>query len=519
MAAEITASALEDGAEAPRSWRIELLIASVLALTGLAHFLFFRHSIGWTAGLFIAILTLVCIAVEPSRARSRRVFALVVLLFGLAAACVEEPSVLACFLAFGFLIALLLENTPLKIRGFGRFLKIATGFPFLGIGLAFWDANNLKNGLSKRAGLAFLAKWIVPLAFAGVFVILFADANPLVEAWLPKVRFDLRFDWNRIFFWFFAFGFMWALLRLPEFLIGNLQGIREPGRSASAQQSPVVEFLFSRDTILRSLILFNLVFLIENTLDAAFLWGGAALPKGMTYAKYAHEGAYPLIGTALLAAAFVLIALRPSSKAKSSLIIRILIAVWLFQNIFLVFSSLFRLNAYVIEYSLTYQRVAAFVWMGLVAVGLGLILVRLWRRKSNDWLIGANAISLVAVLYVSCFVDFGAIIARYNFNHSREVTGSGPLLDLGYLRYHIGLSALPVIRDYRLRFGYQSVMEEYCVSNDNSSLTVPCDAKLTDKYMYGQLWERENEWRAWTWRIHRLRKKLGREPFQVQVSP
>ena len=62
-------------------------------------------------------------------------------------------------------------------------------------------------------------------------------------------------------------------------------------------------------TLTLSLFTFNAIFAIQNGLDIAFLWSGAALPEGVTLAEYAHRGAYPLIATALLAGLFVLVAL------------------------------------------------------------------------------------------------------------------------------------------------------------------------------------------------------------------
>ena len=67
----------------------------------------------------------------------------------------------------------------------------------------------------------------------------------------------------------------------------------------------------------RSLILFNALFALQTGLDLAYLWGGANLPDGMSHAEYAHRGAYPLIATALLAAGFVLIAMRPEWAGAS----------------------------------------------------------------------------------------------------------------------------------------------------------------------------------------------------------
>ncbi len=119
----------------------------------------------------------------------------------------------------------------------------------------------------------------------------------------------------------------------------------------------------------RSLILFNALFALQSGLDLVYLWGGANLPDGMSHAEYAHRGAYPLIVTALLAAGFVLVAMRPGGPAEQSRLIRPLVLAWIAQNILLVISSIFRLDLYVAAFSLTYLRLAAFIWMLLVADG------------------------------------------------------------------------------------------------------------------------------------------------------
>ena len=96
--------------------------------------------------------------------------------------------------------------------------------------------------------------------------------------------------------------------------------------------------------VLLAVILFNLLFLLQNVLDIEYLWSGAALPAGMSYAEYAHRGAYPLILTALLAGLLTLIAFRRQSTGAGWKWARILVYVWLLQNVFLVASSLLRLG-------------------------------------------------------------------------------------------------------------------------------------------------------------------------------
>lgn len=94
------------------------------------------------------------------------------------------------------------------------------------------------------------------------------------------------------------------------------------------------------------------------------------MPKGVTLAEYAHRGAYPLIVTALLAALFVIVTLRPGSSTAAMPAIRKLVVLWIAQNIVLVGSSIVRTFDYVEAYSLTILRISALAWMVLVAVGL-----------------------------------------------------------------------------------------------------------------------------------------------------
>ena len=118
--------------------------------------------------------------------------------------------------------------------------------------------------------------------------------------------------------------------------------------------------------------------------------------------------------------------MRPGGPAEQSRLIRPLVLLWTGQNILLVISSIFRLDLYVAAYSLTYLRLAAFIWMLLVAVGLLLMLIQIKLKKPNSWLVTANAISLALVLYGCCFINAPRLVASYNVAHSRENGGTGP---------------------------------------------------------------------------------------------
>lgn len=252
--------------------------------------------------------------------------------------------------------------------------------------------------------------------------------------------------------------------------------------------------LFGRRAILRSLVMFNGLFALQTAMDLLYLWGGAALPDGMTLASYAHRGAYPLIVTALLAAGFVLAAARPGGPAEKSPLIKTLILAWVGQNVLLVLSSILRLDLYVAVFSLTAWRVAAFLWMLLVAVGLVLILVKIARGKSNEWLIGANAAALAAMLYACCFLNFSYIIADYNLSHAREVSGEGVPLDVSYL-CELGPQAVPAI----------DARPELLRANDGLTRVRDTLARRASK--------EAPDWREWTFRTQRLDRYLSHAPM------
>jgi hypothetical protein len=213
----------------------------------------------------------------------------------------------------------------------------------------------------------------------------------------------------------------------------------------------------------------------------------------MSYAEYAHRGAYPLIATALLAAGFVLIAMRPGGPAEQSRLIRPFVLAWTGQNVLLVISSILRLDLYVAVYSLTYLRLAAFIWMGLVATGLLLMLIQIITRKPVSWLVAANAATLALVLYGCCFINAPWLVASYNVEHCREVGGTGPNLDLQYLM-SLGPQVLPALELHR---------------KDVPSLLIDMDLRFPrarDSFV------RSENWRSWGFRAWRLQRYLSNNP-------
>ena len=315
------------------------------AVTALADWLFYRHQPGISVAIFLAALSAAVLVTNAVRA-SRIEFAIAISV--LAAALVPAIE------DFGLL------SLVFAVAGSSVFALLATGWParpaierltdvcWMIVSGPFRLASDLGRTMHEarqrdiaKQGSSWLVAWIVPIGLGGLFLLLFSLANPLIEKWLTSAdtSYWKNLDLVRPLFWFAVIALTWSFLQVR---IGNKSTMEAvmtaleltlkvapspPVRSPAATASPAATVsaagpLFGRTAILRSLILFNAMFAVQSALDIAYLWGGLALPAGMSYASYAHRGAYPLILTAFLAAAFVLAVMRPASSIERSPLVR-----------------------------------------------------------------------------------------------------------------------------------------------------------------------------------------------------
>jgi MFS family permease len=470
----------------------------VIALVALADWLFYKQVPGLALVVFNFALAAGALAANPVRSgRGATALGACALLAGLLPYAVN-PSLLSFLFSVAAIVAfaalLFASSGPAVSDIAGAALSLLLNWFRAPIEMS--KAIITVGGKRPRSLAPTLAMWFVPVTLGAVFASLFVSANPLIDGWVSAIDLRAIFRWvgEQIDGWRIAFWLMVSLLIWPVIFVREYRrrATRErPQIPADASTAGPVSALLGRAEILRSLIVFNSLFAVQTILDAIYLWGGVALPDGMTYAQYAHRGAYSLIAAALLAAAFVIVALKPGSNTERTPLIRVLVCLWIAQTVWLVISSMLRLDLYVAAYSLTYFRVAAFVWMLLVAVGLVLILARIGLGRSNGWLIGANLVSLTLTLYACAFINFAGIIAHYNVAHSEEMGGGGPTLDRVYLRA-LGAQAIPAMDIFISRIHFPA--------GDSRSYLLPTwrDYEAEALRTTMQDWR---TWSYWDWRL------------------
>lgn len=483
-----------------------------------ADWLFHAKPVGWTVGAFAALLLTMSLLNRGWHAlRSAKGWITLLVTAGAIGATVEEPTLLPILFATGGLFVLAVAGRNGWSGGVATWLGRAGRF-FVASPARLLRDNRIASrwfashpavaGRPGRWGL--IGAWVLPAALGLVFVALFAVANPIIADWAKRAiaQAEAAFaslagllDAGRITLWLLAFLATWRLLR-PR--VGH--------RQTTPPSSPDVGFTLlplnpvsrlAPAMVVRCLLVFNGVFAVQTAMDAAYLFGGAALPPGMTYAQYAHRGAYPLVGTALLAAAFVLLTFRPGRPTDRSRACRWLVYAWIAQNVLLTLSAAWRLKLYVDVYSLTRLRVAAGIWMLLVAAGLLLIVLRIVLGRGNGWLLRANLLTAAAVLYACCFASVPGLIAGHNVRHCAEAGGAGPSIDVEYLR-ELGPAALPALA------GVIDKLPEGA-PRDRAS------------WHAAQLWDQLRadlgDWRGWTLRRSRIARACPARPDAPAIPP
>jgi hypothetical protein len=496
------------------SWRqsYAVVLVGTLAVVACADFFLYDHPLGWTAaivaGLMLAVLSLrdTRFLVLPGGRIAWLAAA------GLLVALVEQPTWLNIAYVVTCLGTLALVNTNGWDDDFllwaARFARwIATGWTRLfrdnGVAMRWLVRRGLSPTLARG-----VAAWIIPAILASVFVAIFAVANPIISDWLSHLstwiarlidRLPELLDGARIAFWLVFATFAWSILRsrtsrrraptrafappppLPGF--EHLEGINIPRHNTLGLPAAMV---------VRCLILFNLVFFVENVLDARYLFF-AELPAGVSYTEYVHRGAYPLVAAALLAGAFVLVTFNPSSDTERSPWARRLVYLWITQTVFLTFTAAWRLVRYVAMSELTRLRMASAIWFGLVAIGLIYIIWRIVRGRDNRWLLNVNAVTAFGVLYACCFINFDGMITTFNARHCADVGGGGSVFSVDYAQ-HLGTPALTAI---------DSVKSHIPPSDPRRAL-----AERASRELHAQLDSDLSDWHAWTWRRHRTAKAV-----------
>jgi hypothetical protein len=388
-------------------------IAAVFALVLIADVaLWGQHEL--TAGgiglaTFFVLAPLVVVAAARARRLTWRFAVIGVLLAAVAARCAYAPTTGTVLLGVVGIFAL-----AVSMRQHASFLAdVAASFsatlvtsPFRLVA-AFRGARRLVAGreAGRDPARRLTGTLLIPAALVGVFVTIFAFANPLVARWLGFLGRGIVLPEP-------ARVATWIALALGAVLVLR-PGIRRL-RVVEVADDPSEASPTALTIARNALVALNVLFLLYNALDATYLWAGAP-PPGVSERAYAHQGAAWLTLALFVLTAVVGVlfrgALAHDPRARLS---RILAYAWLAQGGVLALGTFRRIAIHVAASGLSNIRILGIAGTMLVAFGLVLIGTKLYRRFTFAWLLRRQVDALGVGLLVFCILPTHLVSARVN---------------------------------------------------------------------------------------------------------
>lgn len=407
---------------------------TVLLLATLFDRLFWDQEVGLNLALFAAAAMGMSLALRRAASASAR-WALAGLLV-----CASMLVVHGSIIAVVGTLASLAVSAVLLLEPAQRSLPVAMAGAVLNglfapVGLAGLLNDGLKQLPATRRGWRWTRLAFLPLVVVAVYFLIYRAANPRFEAMTAGFLdglFELIGDLlgelltPHVFFLGFALLVSATLLHrfAPHLFAGpewrmNESLVRER-RQRPHWLPPLALGALDRERRMGVvlLVLVNLLLLVVNLIDIAWVWTGFTVEEGFSLKQFVHEGTWLLILSILLSMAILLHLFRgnlnfhPKERA-----LRLLAAAWIAQNFILGISVFLRNYHYINFHGLAYKRIGVIVFLALVLVGLVTLYVKVSRRRTLLFLLRVNGWAAFVALVGLTTVNWDGLIVRYNLAH------------------------------------------------------------------------------------------------------
>ncbi|HET6993163.1 MAG TPA: DUF4173 domain-containing protein, partial [Bacteroidia bacterium] len=270
------------------------------------------------------------------------------------------------------------------------------------------------NKFGKRTLIVLFALIVVL-----IFFFMYRESSVLFYQLTQKINFDwISFSW-------IGFTLLGALVVYGYYFHNPIPGIAEWDGKRVLNIPPQMnqtfwDKLMSMDSekfsgiVLFSLL--NILLLVVNGLDLAFIFNNNGnLPQGVSCKEYVHQGVGMLIASIIFAMLIILYFFRGrlnfSEKGKA---LRYLALLWIAQNAFMLYSTAWRNDVYVLAFGLTYKRIGVFIYLLLTLIGLIVTAWKVQGKKTNAFLIRTNSWLFYGVWVVACFFNWDGIVFKNN---------------------------------------------------------------------------------------------------------
>jgi hypothetical protein len=292
-----------------------------------------------------------------------------------------------------------------------------------------WFSNGAivpENHTRARQVWRWIKLTLLPLAILLVFYCIYAAANPYFDKLSDKFWNRLFTDWTWGYTFFLITGVIivaGVVFYAHQFSLARVectqhdQLLRKRSR-ASLWTKGMLSLKSEYRTALILMLLLNVLLLAVNITDINYIWFDFKVPRDFSLKQFVHEGTWLLVFSIVLASFIIVYFFRGNQNFyRNNTWLRRLSYAWIVQNGILCYSVLLRNYIYVDYHGLAWKRIGMFAFLLLTFIGLITLLIKVRKVRSLYYLLRVNSWSVYAVFISMSFVNWDAVVVRYNLNH------------------------------------------------------------------------------------------------------
>lgn len=292
-------------------------------------------------------------------------------------------------------------------------------------------------------------------------VVLLSSADAVFSKYIGR---GFRFLWEHIIFssnvflvlFLFAVGFFCIYTFLSALTLNNMP----EWKAEKEKKNPVMAFTFTG--------MVTMVYLIFCGIQILFLFtGGMVLPKGYTYAEYAHQGFFQLLFVCIFNFIMVMFCIYVFQMNR---LLKLMLTVFSICSYIMIISAAFRMILYISVYHLSFLRILVLWFLGMLVFLMAGVLAAIWKETFQVFRYSMIVITLCYLLFSFGRTDYW--IAEYNTAKMGNKMGYD---DVSYL-CSLSKDAAPVLA--RLNLKHQHSEYEH---NDVSG-NYKCSACILEDY-------------------------------------
>jgi hypothetical protein len=232
---------------------------------------------------------------------------------------------------------------------------------------------------------------------------------------------------------FLTFSYLWSVAHKEKMSESTLKSMPPPLATQKGFWDPVM--------ILTVTSAINILYVVFVVIQFAYLFGGAGLPDGFTYARYARSGFFELLLVTLLNIGFLACTLTFTKKGgmAAGLAMRIMNTIMICCTIVMLFSAYYRMSLYEEAYGYTFLRITTQVFMVFLLVLFVITMARVWK-DGLSLLKPYIAVAVVAFIAVN-YMNVDRIIVKKNIERYTNTK----VIDITYF-YSLSSDAVVEIR-------------------------------------------------------------------------